>query len=133
MVARVGLGEAREPAAVLEVKGAPVDDHAANRRAMPTYEFCGGVNHDVRPVFQRTHEIGSRQGVVHHEGNAVVMSHLGDSVEVEHVTLGVTQRLRVEGLRVGLHRGGPRGQVVGIVDERGLDAQFRQRVVEELL
>ena len=47
----------------------------------------------------------------------------GDALDVEHVVPRVADRLAVERLGVGPHRGPPRVEVVGVVDERGLDAR----------
>ena len=58
VVARVGLGEAREPAARREVERAAVDDHAADRRAVAADELGGRVHDDVGAPLERTDEVG---------------------------------------------------------------------------
>ena len=56
-----------------------------------------------------------------------------DGLDVEHVVLGVRDRLAEEQLRVRLHRGPPGLRVVGVLDERRRDAQLRQRVVQQVV
>jgi hypothetical protein len=53
--------------------------------------------------------------------------------EVQHVALGVAEGLTVERLGVGTDGGGPGGEVVGVVHEGGLDAEFGQGVVKEVV
>ena len=55
------------------------------------------------------------------------------TLEVEDVTLGITQRLGVEGLGVRADRATPRLEVVGIVHEGDLDPELGQRVVKEVV
>ena len=55
---------------------------------------------------------------------------LGDPFEVEDVALRVADGLAVERLGVRADRRLPRVEVVGVVDERDLDAHLRERVVQ---
>ena len=54
----------------------------------------------------------------------------GDALEVEDVALRVADALAVERLGVRADRRLPGGEVVGVVDERDLDAELRERVVQ---
>ena len=57
----------------------------------------------------------------------------GHALEVEHVALRVADGLAVERPGVRPDRGAPRVEVVGVVDEGDLDAELRQRVVEQVV
>ena len=69
-------------------------------------------------------------GVVDDQRHAVLVGDRRHALDVEHVVAGVADGLAVEGLGVRPHRGPPRVEVVGVVDEGHVDAQLRQRVVE---
>ena len=99
----------------------------------PPMNFSGRVHDDVHAVAQRLAQVWRRQCVVDDERDLVVVGDLRDAFEVEHVTLGVAESLPEERLRVGPDRRGPGGEVVGVVDERRLDAQLGQRVVQEVV
>ena len=76
VVARVGLGEAREAAAPLVVERAAVDDDATDGRAVAADELGGGVHDNVDTVAQRLAQVRRRQRVVDDERDVVVVSHL---------------------------------------------------------
>ncbi len=71
--------------------------------------------------------------VVDHQRDAVGVRNTGDALDVEHVVLGVRDDLAEEHLRVRLDGRFPLGEVVGIVDEGDLDAELRQRVVQQVV
>ncbi len=133
VVARVGLGEAREPAAALVVEGAAVDDDPADGGAVAADELGGRVHHDVGAVAKGLAQVRRGHGVVHHQGDPVLVGDGRHVLEVEDVTLGVAERLGVEGLGVGPDGGPPGVEVVGVVDEGDLDPELGQRVVEQVV
>jgi hypothetical protein len=55
-----------------------------------------------------------------------------DALDVEDVAAGVGDGLAVEDLGVRPHRGAPRVEVVGVLDERRRDAELGQRVAEQV-
>ena len=55
--------------------------------------------------------------VVNDQRDAVGVRDLGHRGDVEHVVLGVADRLAVERLWCWAHRGGPGVEVVGVLDE----------------
>ncbi len=55
-----------------------------------------------------------------------------DARDVEHVQAGVAERLAEQQFRVGADRGAPCVDVARL-DERGLDAEARQRVVQQIV
>src|SRR5476651_186491 len=80
-----------------------------------------------------TDEVRGRDRVVDDEWQRVVVSDLGDELDVEDVDLRVTDGLREQELGVGADGRGPLGCVVLVLDERDLDAQLRERVLEEVV
>ena len=62
--------------AVAPVEPAAFDDHAAQGGAVAAEELGGGVDHDVRAVLDRPHEVRRAQGGVDDEGDAGVVRHL---------------------------------------------------------
>ena len=67
------------------------------------------------------------------ERDLVLVRDARHTLEVEHVALGVAERLGVERLGVGPDGGTPRLEVVGVVDEGHLDPELGQGVVEEVV
>src|SRR5690606_16660475 len=102
----------REPAALHHDPG--------DRHPVTTYELGGGVDDDVGSVLDRPAQVGSGEGVVDHQGDVVRVGHLGEPGDVEHVRLGVPDRLAINELRA-IGDGGVDGVEVGRVDERGVD------------
>jgi len=133
VVAGIGIGELGELVAGGEVEGAAIDDHPADRRAVAPDELRGGVHDDVGPPLEGPDEPRRRHRVVDDEGHAVGVGDTRDALDVEDVVAGVADGLAVEGLGVRAHGRGPGVEVVGVVDERGLDAHLGQRVVEEVV
>jgi hypothetical protein len=133
VVALVRFGEAREAAAALVVEGPAVHDDPADGGAVAADELGGRVHHDVGSVPQRLGQVGGGHGVVHHQGDAVLVGDGGDVLEVEHVAFGIADRLAVERFGGGPDRGPPRVEVVSVVDEADLDPELGKRVVQEVV
>ena len=85
------------------------------------------------PYSERADEVRRRDRVVHDERQRVVVRDLGDQFDVEDVDLRVTDGLGEQQLRVGAHGRCPLGGVILIFDEGDLDAELRERVLEEVV
>ncbi len=134
VVARVGLVEATEPLGVGGVVERPaVDDGTRDRRPVPAEVLRGRVDDDVRAPLQRADQIRRGHGVVDHERHPRRVRDAGDASDVEHVLLRVRDRLREEHLGVRPDGGLPRGEIVGVVDERHGDAELGERVVQQVV
>ena len=90
------------------------------------------VDDDVGAVFERTVQVGGEGGVIDDERDAEFLGDLTHFGEGEDVQARVAEAFSVESLGVRLHG---LAEVLGIVavDERHLDAEFRQGVVEEII
>ena len=99
---------------------------------MAADEFGGGVDHDVRPVFNGPDKVGRTEGVVDHQGQAVLMGDVRDGVDVRDVAVGIAQGLQIDGLGVVLDGSLQLGQVVGI-HEGGPDAVLGQSVGQQVV
>ena len=133
MVARIGLGEHRELVVGREVERAAVDDDATDRGAVAADELGGRVHDDVGTPLEGPEQPRRGHGVVDDQGDAVLVGHPGHALEVEDVVAGVADGLGEEGLRVRSHRAAPGVEIVGVVDERDVDAPLRERVVQEVV
>ena len=58
--------------------------------------------HDVGTVLQRTNQIGCAEGVIHDEGDAVLVGYSSHTFEVEHIGVGVAEGLGIYYFCVGL-------------------------------
>ena len=68
---------------------------------MTTNELSGRMDHDVGPMLQRTNQIRRAESVVHDEDDAMTMGHLGHTLKVQHVTIGIAESLGVYYFCVG--------------------------------
>ena len=85
------------------------------------------------PQLERSDEIRRGHRVVDHQRHARLVGDLGHALDVEHVVHRVADRLAVEQFRVGPDGGPPLVEIVEVVDERGLDPELRQRVVQQVV
>ena len=109
VVAGVRVGDPGVLAACLPVEPAALHDHPADGCAVAADELGGRVDHDVRAVLERPHQIGGGEGVVHHQRDAGPVGDLGHGLDVHQVGIGIAQGLHEDGLGVGLDRGLQRG------------------------
>ena len=131
VVAVRGLDELGEAFAVLApVELARVDNDTANGGAVAANPLGGGVDDNVGAVVDGTDKVtSSTKGVVDDQGDALVVSDLGNSLKVGHVVARVTDALDVDGLGLVVNGG---GNVLGLVavDKLGGDAQAREEHLE---
>ena len=132
VVRRVGLGEVLEAAGSGPVELAGVDDDAADGGAVAAEELGGGVDHDVGAPLDGPHQRRRGAGVVDDQRQAVLVGDGGELLDVGHVELGIAERLGVDGAGLVVDGGANAVEVVG-VDEADVDAQPRQRVVEQVV
>ncbi|MDQ1113057.1 hypothetical protein QE418_002505 [Microbacterium testaceum] len=134
VVRGVGGREAGEAVGVLGPReGAAVDDHAADRGAVPAEELRRRVHDDVGAVLEGADQVRGRDRVVDDERHTRLVRRVGDRADVEDVDLGVADGLGEEQLRVRSDRGAPLLGVVLVLDERGLDAELGEGVLEEVV
>ena len=99
---------------------------------MTVHVLCGGVRDDVATPFEGTAIDGCGEGVVHDEGHTMLVSHLGETLDVEDIATGVRDGLTKEALRVGAEAS-LNARIVPIgVNESALDAKFLQRHAKEV-
>ena len=133
MVALVGGGQAVELLTVgIPVEITRIDHNAAHLCGMSVHVLCGGVGDDVTAPFEGTAIDGRCKSVIDDEGYAMLVGHLGKSLDVEHVAAGVADGLAEETFRIGLE-GCLDALVVPIgINEGALDAELLQRHAEEV-
>ena len=109
---------------------AAVDHNAADHRTVARVELGQRRYHNVGPQFQGANQGGRSDRVIHNQRHIIAVRHLGNGRNVQHVSLRIGERFPIKRLRVRLHRGLPRCGIVGILDERGANAQPLQRASE---
>ena len=132
VVAGVRLGEGGELAARCPVKLASVHDDAANGRAVAAYELGGGMNDDVRAIFDGADEVGGAKGVVNNQRDAVFMGNGGYFLDIDQIDAGVANGLNIKCLGFGAD-GCPK--VFGIIGvyKRRLDAIAGEGVGKQVM
>ena len=132
MIAGVGVSDLRIPAAGLPVKLPGFHDNAAQGRPVSADEFGCRMNHNVRPVFDRTDQEGGSEGVVNDKGKSMAVSNLRDRVDIRDITVGIAECLQIDSPCVFLDGTLDFLQIVGI-HEGCRDAELGQCVGEQVI
>ena len=114
------------------VEFAAVHDDAAQGSAVAADKLGSRVNHNVRPMRNGPNEIGSSEGVVNDQRQAVGVGDLGYGVDVWDVAVGVAQGFQIDRLGVGPDGGGDSLQIVG-VHKGGLYSELGQGVCQQVI
>ena len=77
MIAGVGFGNGRILSGGLPVKFAGVHDDASQGGAVTADKLGGGMDHDIRAVFDGTDQIGGTKGVVNDQRNLMSVGNGG--------------------------------------------------------
>ncbi|CAB4900981.1 unannotated protein [freshwater metagenome] len=91
------------------------------------------MNHNVSTVLEGTNQVGRGNGVVHDERQTVLVRHVSNKLDVEHVDAGVTDRLGEEQFCVRANGTLPLVFVVLVLNEGDLNAEFGQCVLEQVV
>ena len=118
MVGLVLRGEPWPLLRLVPVELAGIDDDAADGGSVTTDELRRRMNDDVGTVLDRTDLYRGCEGVIDDEREVMLVSDLYPLVEVEDLTVRVTEGLGIEGLRVQLD-GCLYLLVIVRIDERG--------------
>ena len=132
MVAGVRLGDGGVLPGSCPVKLTGVHDDAAQGGSVAAQELGGGVNDDVRAVLDGADQVGGAEGVVHHQGDAVLVCQLSQGVDVGNVAVGVAQGLDINGAGLGTDGALHFGKIVD-VHEIGGDAEAGKGVGEQVI
>ena len=89
MIAGVGSGDGGVLAACLPVEVAAIDDYATEGRSVTADELRCGVDNDVGAMLEGAEQVGSTEGVVNYNGQAVLLGDFGNCVDVGDVGVGV--------------------------------------------
>ena len=132
----IRLGQRRKLAArrrrPSQSKRARIDEHAADHDAVAGQELGRRVEDEVGAVVERPHQVGRRERRVDEQRQPVLVRERRDARDVEHVEPGIAERLAEQQPRLRPDRRAP-GVEVARIDERRLDAEARQRVVEQVV
>src|SRR5947209_18320611 len=83
-------------------------------------------------MFNGADQRGGGRGVVDYQGQAVLVRNGSECLDIGDVVLGVAETLGVDGAGFGVDGLAKAVEIVGI-DEADVDAEPRQRVVEEIV
>ena len=90
------------------------------------------VDHDVCAVRNGSDEIRGAEGIVDHDGKIVLVGNCGNRVDVGNVAVGISERFKVNCLRVRLDCRFDLGKVVR-VDERCGHAECLERMGKQVV
>ena len=134
MVTLVGSRQTGELGAMgFPVEVSAVHNCTAYLCGVAVHIFGGGVGNDVASPFEGTAVNGCGEGVVDNQGNAVTVSHLGKTLDVEHVAARVGDGFAKEAFRVGTELLLDALVVPVRVDECALYAQFLHGHTKEVI
>ena len=107
-------------------------DDAANEVGMAAQIFRPGMHDQVDAVLRRMLVDGRAEGAVDHADQAVLPGQRCGLFQVDNAQSGIGRRLQIQQLRIRTNGPGML-LVIGGVDERGLNAQLRQPLRQELV
>src|SRR5450432_3895323 len=90
------------------------------------------MEYEVGSMLERPHEPGGGEGRIDQQWHAVLVREFRDTGNIEDVEARITQRFAEEEACVRPDRRAPRVDVTRI-DESRLDAEARERVIEEIV
>ena len=90
VVGRVRLGKPWPLLALCPVEFSGIYYKSAQGRTMSADELCCGVYHDVCTVLDRTNQIGSCKGIVHNQGNTMLMSKICPSLNINSISVWIS-------------------------------------------
>ena len=93
----IRLDQAREASTGLPIELPAIDDHAADRCAMPTNKLGRRVKHDIRAMLEWLDEIRRRERVIDDERQTILVSNRGHGLDIQRVQAWIAQRLGIEG------------------------------------
>ena len=130
VIARAGLGEVRE-VTIRPVELTRVDHCTTHRRTITAEVLRQRIDHDISTMIDGAAEHRC-QRIIYGEGEAVSMSNISYSGDIDKVELGVTQRLSVDELGIGLDSCLEVLRILGI-DEGRRDTKAGQRDTQEIV
>src|SRR5450631_134647 len=83
MIGGIRICQAWEPATCRPVELAAIDDNTTNGGSMTTNEFRRRVHNDIRAMFEWLHQVRCCQRIINDERNAMLMSYIGGSLEIQ--------------------------------------------------
>src|SRR5207244_3244970 len=112
--------------AIVPRKRPAIDDDAADTGAMSANEFGGGMHDNVCPMLKGPAQVGRGKGVINNEWELMLVRNVGNSLDVEHIGLGIADGLSVEqfGFRCD---GATESFRISRIDEVNLDAKALKR------
>ena len=133
--AGVRRGERREfltHAVGVPVESARIDEQSADHGAMSGQELRRRVHDEIGAVLEGTHQPRRRERRIDEQRQAVAVRNVGHARDVEHLEPRIAECLGEQKPRLRPDRGRPRLEIARI-DERRLDAEARQRVIEQIV
>ena len=133
VVARIRFGEALETVVVcFPIEVAAIHDAAADCHSVAIHVLGRGVGHDVNAEFDRTAENRSRERVIDDHRDSVLVSDVGEALEVQNLASRVCNCFAEEAL--GVRAESLFDFFVGsvLVHERAFDAELLHRDGEEV-
>lgn len=130
MIARAGFGEVRE-VTIRPVELTRVDDSTTHRRTITAEVLRQRVDHDISTMIDGAAEHRC-QRIIYGEGEAVSMSNISYSGDIDEVKLGIAQRLSIDELGIGLDSCLEVLRILGI-DEGRRDTEAGQRDAKEIV
>ena len=128
----VSVGNLPRAVGAVPVELPGIDEQAADHDAVAGQELGRRVEHEVGAVRERLHQVRRRERRIDEQRQAVLVRERRHARNVEHVEARIAERLAEQEPRLGPDRRAPRVEVARI-DERRLDAEARQRVVEQVV
>ena len=99
---------------------------------MTADKLCGGMNNDIRAVLNGSDKIGSAEGVVNNQRQAVLVSKLCKRVDIGNIAVGVSESFNINGSRIVFYRRFNLVKVVNI-NKRSGNSEAREGVGKQIV
>ena len=99
---------------------------------MTVHVLCGGVDNDIRTVLKGSAKDRGGEGVVDDEGHLVLVSYLGEFLDIENRECGIGESLAENSLCVGLECSSYILLGSVCIYEDALDAQLLECICKEV-
>ena len=99
---------------------------------MTADKLCGGMNNDIRAVLNGSDKIGSAEGIVNNQRQAVLVSKLCKRVDIGNIAVGVSESFNINGSRIVFYRRFNLVKVVNI-NKRSGNSEAREGVGKQVV
>ena len=82
--------------AIIPGKLSRFDQRSGYRGTMPTNELGCRVHYDIRSMLKWSAQVGSREGIIDHQGHSSFVCYVSNGTDIQHITTRITNCLTIQ-------------------------------------